>query len=245
MIEKLTGFIVSSVAYKDTSLILNIFTKEHGIIGVMARGAKSMKSRLRATTQNYTYGFFYVYYKEEKISLLKDVDIIDPFFHIHNDITLIGYLTYISELATQVYKESKSNTVFSLMIEVLKKINEGYDPQVLTNIFEIKCLPYLGVGILLDECAKCGNKKDIVTIDGDVGGFICKNCYQNERVVSIKTIQLLRMYFYIEIKSITKLEIKEEIKKEIDTFLTIYYNRYTGMYLKSKNFLEKVKNSLK
>ena len=98
MISKLTGFIVSTVAYKDTSLVLNILTKEHGLIGVLARGVKSMKSPLRATTQKYTYGFFYVYYKEGKLSILKDVDIIDPFVNLHTDIILISYLGYVSEL---------------------------------------------------------------------------------------------------------------------------------------------------
>jgi len=63
MITKVTGFIVSTVSFKDTSLILNIFTKEYGLIGVMGRGVKSMKNRLRALTQQFTYGFFYIYYK--------------------------------------------------------------------------------------------------------------------------------------------------------------------------------------
>lgn len=243
MIAKVTGFIVSTVAFKDTSLVLNLFTKEYGLIGVLARGVKSMKSPMRALTQRYTYGFFYVYYKREKLSILKDVDVIDPFFTIHNDILLISYMGYVAELATQVYKESEESILFDLMIEILKKMNEGLDPLVLVNIFEVKCLPFLGVGILLDECAKCGSKTNIVTIDGDVGGLVCANCYQNEKKVSLKAIQLLRMYFYVDIKSITKLEIKEETTKEIDAFLTTYYNRYTGMYLKSKNFLDKLKTS--
>ena len=52
-------------------------------------------------------------------------------------------------------------------------------------------------GINLDECVSCGAKTGIVTIDGDKGGLVCKNCYQNERIVKSKTIQLLRMYFYL------------------------------------------------
>ena len=81
-----------------------------------------------------------------------------------------------------------------------------------------------------------------MTIDGDRGGLICKNCYQNERLVSVKSIQLLRMFFYVDIKNISKLDIKEQYKKEIDTFLNTYYDRYTGMYLKSKEFLKKIKD---
>ena len=242
MIEKVTGFIVSTVSYGDTSLILNILTKEHGLIGVMGKGVKSMKSRLRTSTQKYTYGFFYIYYKKGKLSLLKDADIINPLQSFHEDLLLNGYLSYVTELATQVYKESESPLIFELLIQTLLKMNEHFDPEVLTNIFEVKCLPLLGVGLSLDECVECGSKNEIVTIDGDRGGLICKNCYQNERLVSVKSIQLLRMFFYVDIKNISKLDIKEQYKKEIDTFLNTYYDRYTGMYLKSKEFLKKIKD---
>jgi len=241
MITKVTGFIVSTVPFKDTSLVLNILTKEYGLIGVLGKGVKNIKSPLRALTQKFTYGFFYVYYKEGKLSTLKDVDIIDPLIFLHSDITKIGYLNYISELAVQVYKESENKKIFDLFMSIVLKMNEGLDEEVLTNIFEMKCLPFLGVGMELTACSVCGNTKDIVTIDGDKGGLVCKNCYQKERLVSVKSIQLLRMYDLVEIKSISKLEIKEEYKKEINTFIETYYNRYTGMYLKSKDFIKKLK----
>ncbi len=242
MIEKVMGFVVSTVNFGDSSLILNILTKEHGLIGVMGKGVKQMKSPLRSSAQKFTYGYFYIYYKKEKLSLLKDIDVIDSFRHLHEDITLIGYLNYVAELVTQVYKESESTLLFDLMMSIIFKMNEGLDPFVLVNILEIKCLPFLGVGIVLDACIKCGRTTDIVTIDGDVGGLICKNCYRKEKIVSLKTIQLLRMYYYIDIASITKLEIHAQQKEEIDEFLTVYYHRYTGMYLKSKEFLKKIQD---
>ena len=40
MLEKVTGFIVSSVDYRETSLILKVFTKEHGLISVIGKGNK-------------------------------------------------------------------------------------------------------------------------------------------------------------------------------------------------------------
>ena len=105
-------------------------------------------------------------------------------------------------------------------------------------------LDYLGVAINLDSCHKCGRTNNIVTIDGDAGGYICKNCLTNEPLVSPKTIKMLRMYYYVDINSITDLKISANTKKEIDNFLTKYYDRYTGLYLKSKDFLTKIKKIL-
>lgn len=242
MITKIEGIIISEVAYGDTSKIVNVLTKDHGIIGVMCKGAKSLKSRLRTCTMKYTYGFFHVYLKEGKLSILKDVDIIDDFSHLKTDITLISYMAYVVELASQVTKQNDDPAIYGLLISILKKMNAGLNPRVLTNILEIKLLDYLGVSLNLDSCVRCGNKTNIITIDPDAGGYICQNCFQNERLVNPKTIKMLRMYYLVSIDSITELNIHEDLIREIDYFLNKYYERYTGLYLQSKSFLQSITN---
>ena len=64
MITKIRGVVISETAYGDTSKIINILTKDKGIIGIMCKGAKSMKSKLRAVTTKFTYGDFHMYYNE-------------------------------------------------------------------------------------------------------------------------------------------------------------------------------------
>jgi len=241
LITKIEGIIIHSTDYGDTSKIIQILNQE-GQIGVMCKGAKSLKSTLRASTLKYTYGFFYIYKKDDKLSTLKEVDVINPFLNIHNDIILISYMTYLCDLVKQVYKESNNPQVFNLLISILKKMEEGLNPQILTNILEIKLLPSLGVGIELDACIKCGATTNIITINGDAGGYICKKCHRGEQLVSLKTIKMLRLYYYVDIDSIKELNIKEDTIQEINLFLNRYYDRYTGLYLKSKTFLEELTN---
>ena len=240
MITKVEGIIVNETPYGESSKIIHLFTKTYGIIGIMCKGVKSMKSRLRALTMKFTYGFFYIYYKEDKLSILKDVDVLDDFKIIKNDIVLISYLNYLTELSTQVYKQSMEKEIYDFFLAGVKKIEEKMNPLVITNILELKYLPYLGVGLELDSCILCGNKTNIVTIDADVGGYICNNCYKNQILVSDKTVKMIRMYYYVEIDSISKLSISESIVREINFFINRYYERYTGLYLNSKNFLNKM-----
>ena len=243
MLKQIEGFVVQEIPYKETSKIINVFTKEHGIIGIICKGAKSMKSSLRAVTAKYTYGVFNVYFKEDKLSTLTSVDIIDDLSNIKTDLTLISYTTYITELVMQVVKQGDYQEIYDIFIETILKLNQNLDPLILTNILEIKMLDYLGVSLNLDSCNKCGNKTNIVTIDGDIGGYVCKNCLTTERIVKPNTIKVLRMYYYVDIKSITDLKISDETKNEINNFLSKYYDRYTGLYLKSKNFLNQIKSN--
>ena len=78
MIE-VEGIILTSQDYGETSKIINVITKEYGIIGMIAKGCKSIKSNLRSATDKLTYGKFYIYYKKDKLSILSNVDIIDNF----------------------------------------------------------------------------------------------------------------------------------------------------------------------
>ena len=51
----------------------------------------------------------------------------------------------------------------------------------------------------------CKNKTDIVTVSSYKGGYLCKNCAKGEVICNIKTIKLLRMFYYVDIDKITKL----------------------------------------
>lgn len=235
--EEVEGIVISETEYSETSKILNVLTYNHGLIGVISKGCRSLKSPLRSVSSKLTYGKFIIYYKKNKLSTLKEVSVINPFKNIKKDIEKISYASYLLELAGNVYKQSGDEEILSLLINSLIKIEEGYDPLVIMNITELKYLNYLGVLPIIDSCAICGKKNNIVTLSSYKGGYICNNCYTNETKVTEKTIKLIRMFYYVDISKISRLEISRESKNEINMFLNDYYERYTGLYLKSKKFI--------
>lgn len=236
--EEVEGIVVSETNYNDSSKILNILTYEHGIIGVMARGCRRLKSPLRAYASKLTYGKFIIYYKKDKISTLKEISVTNPFLYIKSDIKALSYSYYLLELAYGVYRQNNNQKIIDILIDSLIKINDKYDPLVIMNIVEIKYLYYLGVMPRIDECAICGSKENIITIDSFKGGLICQNCYKDEPIVNSKTIKLIRIYYYVDLKKINKINVSKDISHEINLFLDDYYTRYTGLYLKSKDFIK-------
>ncbi len=240
MLIEVDGFILTETPYGETSKIINVLTKDYGVIGIMCKGAKGLKSKNRVTTMRLTYAKFNLYYKKDKLSNLVSADIINPLKNIKSDIILVSYLGYITELTNQVIKQSNNKKIYDDFINVVLKMEVGLDPLVLTNILEIKYLEYLGVLFNLDACVVCGSKKDIVTIDGDKGGYLCINCRTNEVIVPVKVIKMVRMYYYININSIKEIKVDDVTKNTINKFLDVYYDRYTGLYLNSKEFLKKI-----
>jgi DNA repair protein RecO (recombination protein O) len=240
MIKKIEGIIVSEVDYKETSKIINILTKEDGLIGVIAKGAKRMKSPLSSVSSKLTNGYFYLNWYNNKMPSLIEVDIINNFKNIKTDLVKSSYSLFLLELSHQVYKHENNNNIYNLLISSINKIEENFDPQIISNILELKLLEYLGIKPVIDKCVSCGSVKDIVTISSHKGGYLCKNCLNNDNITTTKTIKLIRMFYYVDISKITKLEISEPVKQEINNFIDDYYDRYSGLYLKSKAFLKQL-----
>lgn len=237
-IESFEGIILTETNYSESSKILNVLTNDRGIIGVMSKGCRNVKSKLRGVSRKLIYGTFHVYYKNEGLSTLISVDLINSFSKTMMDLEKISFALYLLDLSNQVVKQNDDNEIFTLLKDVLLKIEEGLNPFVLTNIMELKLLDYLGVRPSIDACSICGGDKGIVTLSADAGGYVCRNCFSNEGYVLEKTIKMIRMYYYVDVKNITKLDVSSEVVNEINRFLDMYYERYTGLYLKSKDFIK-------
>lgn len=239
-IVSVEGISLSETNYSESSKILNVLTREHGIIGIMSKGSRKMKSKLRGVSRKLMYGKYHIYYRENGLSTLIGVDVINSFDKTVMDLKKVSYASYIIDLISQVAKQNDDEEIFDLLKNTLLKIDENYDPEILTCILELQALKYLGVAPSLDGCSICGNSKNIVTLDSTAGGYICSECYNQGAIVDSKTIKLVRMFYYVDIEKISKLKVSPDLLKEIRTFLDDYYDRYTGLFLKSKNFLKNI-----
>lgn len=242
MLKTIEGIVINETPFRESSKILNILT-EDGIVGVISNRSKTITSNLRTISNRFIYANFTINYKSDKLSTLKEGVVIDNFNSIKSSLVNISYMTYITDLVYQVVKQNMNKSIYHLYIDTLKKIDEGLNPKVMTNIIEIKLLDYLGVSLELNGCSKCGSTKDIVTIDPDAGGYICKKCYTNEIIYDEKVRKMLRMYYLVDINTITELKISDYVIDQINNFLNIYYEQYTGLYLGSKKFLNQILNT--
>lgn len=239
-ITRVNGIIIREKPYKESSKLLNVITKEYGVISLIAKGSKRLKSNLRSITSKLTYAEFQINYKEGKLSNLICADIINPLFNIKSDLLKISYASYLLDLTSQVLKENNNKNIYEILVSSLLKIEEGFDPELITNILELKYLSYLGISPNFDSCSICGSSK-ILTFSVEKGGFICSNHHTNEKIVDNKTLKIIRMLYYADIDKITKLEVKPNIKKEINEYIDEYYDTFTGLYMNTKEFLKNIK----
>lgn len=243
MLQKCEGIVIRTNHYGESNKVVTLYTREWGKIGVMAAGAKKPNSRLAAVTQPFTYGQFLVK-KSSGLGSLQQGDIISSMRGIKEDIFLTAYASYIIDLTDKCTDEKKPNPyLFELLYQTINNMNEGLDPEILVNIYEMKMLNSLGMYPVLDQCTICKNTEGEFSFSIREGGFICHRCLEKDPYhykISQATVKLLRLFYYLDISRLGNISVKDATKKEIKKIITAYYDEYSGLHLKTKKFLNQM-----
>ena len=156
------GIILSVKKYSESSLIVKILSKDHGVYSGFVRGGSSVSKKFSSKStlyQNFNLvdfewssriednlGFFKV---ELKKSFLGDV--------IANPITLSSLSTIAAIIEQNVLEREPSEEIFSGLLNLLQNLNCEKEIFLKKYIqFEIELLKILGYGIDLSECAATG-----------------------------------------------------------------------------------------
>lgn len=237
MIKEVEGIVLKETPYSETSKIIQVLTKEYGLISIIAKGASSLKNSLRSLTIPFLYAKLNITYKKDKLSILKNGTAIKLYGSDTKDLKLYAYISYLSELTYNVLKENNDKEIFNILKDGLDKIVDRFNPKVIQNIIEFKYLDYLGITPNFDICQKCNQIKEPYAIDGKIGGFVCSDCYTNEIKVSSNYKKIISRFQNVDIKEIKEIKLSKEDEQIINTFLTEYYEKYSAIYVNSKKFL--------
>jgi DNA repair protein RecO (recombination protein O) len=181
---KSPGLILKKTAYSDSSLILKVYTRESGLITLIAKGAKRPKSKYHGLLDFFTLDqFVYPAKSKTEIHTLLEAGLIRDFRRLKADparqslahVFLELYLKYVPEPA-------QSHPHFELLVERLERIDEapaqGFDPVLELCDFLLSLCSVSGFSPQFGECAHCG-RLDLgfrVRLDPDLGGPICGAC---------------------------------------------------------------------
>lgn len=245
MLQKCEGIVIRTNDYGETNKIVTIYTRELGKVGVMARGAKKPNSRLASSTQLFTYGYF-LFQKSSGLGGLQQGETISSMRGIREDIFLTAYASYAAELLDKSTEQNEPNPfLFELFNQTLQLLNEGVDPDVLLYIFEMKIVNVLGLYPQLDSCVNCSSKDGTFHFSIRENGFICHRCFEVDPYrlpISQATAKLLRLFYYFDLERLGKVTVKPETKAELKLVIDSYYSEYSGIFLKSKKFLDQMES---
>lgn len=243
--EKLQGFVIRTTPYGEINKIVTLFTKEKGKITVMAHGARKTKGKLAGVTQLFTNGIYLVSSPKRINSMgtLKQGETKVRYRRFHTDIEKTTYASAILELVDYLSVDHLPNEkMFDLVEQALMYIEQGLDPQMICYMVEIKLLKIAGIYPDVKGCPCC--KKQVsaaFALSIKEGGFICLDCFKKDRhrmPVTLKTINMFCRINQLDFSNIEEINVSKHTKFELNRILTLLYNDYAGIQLKSKKFLD-------
>ncbi|KKB33378.1 DNA repair protein RecO [Bacillus thermotolerans] len=248
MFQKVEGIVIRTTNYGETNKIITIFTHEKGKLACMARGANKPNSRLSAITQPFTHGQFLIQIGSG-LGTLQQGEMLSSMRYIREDLMVTAYAAYMAELLDKSTEEKQPNPyLFELFRQSLDYLNEGYDAEVLTYIFEMKMLQVIGLRPELSSCANCGSQEGRFAFSVRENGLLCHRCVHIDPYhfpLSPAAVKLLRLFYFFDLSRLGSINVKPQTKKELRTAISLYYDEYSGLYLKSRKFLSQMEEMQK
>lgn len=164
------AIVLRSLDYKDSSKILYLYT-DGGLKSVIAHNVKKMNNVNRFLSQNGN--LINLNYSKGEFPSLKEGELVNDYPFIKKDLIAYTYMNHIMELiGNTVSKDSDHKKLYSFVKRLFLLFDSGIDPEILSFIFELKLLYFLGYGLNFRECNICGKKEDLV-FNIDNGGLVC------------------------------------------------------------------------
>jgi len=158
----INAFIIHRRDFRDTSLIIDFFTEEYGVISAVAKGAKRPKSQLKTSLHYFSPLLIDCYGKNELLGL-KSIENNGPIQTISGKHLLT--LLYVNELLNRLlHKHEPHPAIFSAYKNLVLAFASNCDIEISLRNFEMLLLQELGYGLSLD-------------IDGTTGIEVCDSEY--------------------------------------------------------------------
>lgn len=176
MLTEVKGLVIKSVDVGESDRLLTIFTKESGNITALAKGARSLKNKNMAASQQFCYGSYVLYGKGDKL-WIKESSVIESFFHIRDDIERLALAGYIVEVLSDVTTAEADEELLRLALNSLFAISEGkYASSKIKSAFEIRASAILGFMPDVLSCRDCGERGGEFFFDIMSGNIQCTAC---------------------------------------------------------------------
>ncbi|MEJ2544108.1 MAG: DNA repair protein RecO [Calditrichaceae bacterium] len=208
---KSEAIIIDSIRWKDTSKIVTIFSREYGIIKVIARGVYRSKSTFAGKLESLNRVEIVVNSRTTRsLQILTDVDVIDSYNAIRPDLQRLPYALAILELIRQVIRESHSDTIFyDFVIVLLDALKSTKTPAVIFIYFLLKLISFLGFKPNFDNCQVCEKEalSDISYFSMEKGSILCNDCTEGTDI--LRKIKLDDMVFLRKLQNYPHRKIDE------------------------------------
>lgn len=225
------AFILQHRKYRETSLIIDVLTRDFGRLSLVAKGVKKSKSKTAGVLQPFI-PLLISYLGKAELKTLTDVEIAQPLMQLKGLAFYCGF--YVNELISRfLHKYDPHPEVFADYHECLSRLSIGSDIEAALRIFELNLMDHIGYGLQLEYDVNGASITPLKHYAFNVRhGFVeaVDGCFSGKALLAIKSRAFTDPLVLSEAKML--------MRTVIDTHLQ-------GKPLKSRTVINKISSTLK
>jgi len=240
------GIILRKYYLRETSLILVVFTREHGKVRGVLKGVRDPFPQFAGNFELFTRCDL-VFYRKRKsaMDLITQCEALDFFLPLRKDIERLTYANYFIELIDVVTQDhDKKEGLYLALLESLRSLAGGMSPKRVARIFELKLLQDTGLTPELIRCVRCSNEPaENIYFSVAEGGLICGGCVNREdRAIRISkgTVNFMRKILSLPLERTGQIKVSRDVGREVEGILKKFLEFHVGRQMKSMKFLAEI-----
>jgi len=158
-VEQQPGFILHARAWRETSLLLEVLSRDHGRVGVVARGVRGARTRVPRSVLQPLALLSLSWTGQGELALLTAAEVDTAWFALAGESLLCGL--YLNELVARLLPRNDPHPeLFKCYGRTLQRLHGADAPSWHLRRFERDLLADLGYGMVLEQDAESGELID-------------------------------------------------------------------------------------
>lgn len=168
MIAHTEAIVFKSVDYQESSKIVTMFTREHGKIALIVKGAKRPKNKFSGLIETGNLLDVIYYYKSSRsVQILTEASLLEKTLNLRTDFEKMATATSAMELIAQLLHESEVNEP---LFEFTKKMLVWLDstdepPQKIFPYIQVRLANLMGLGLQLEDFEKSSERTNYLNVE--------------------------------------------------------------------------------
>jgi DNA repair protein RecO (recombination protein O) len=233
--EKSLALVLKVVDFSETSRIVTLFTREHGKLSGLAKGARRLRSPFEAALDLLTLcRIVFIRKSSADLDLLTEASVVKRFRPKNNQLCRYYAGFYVAELLAALTEPyAPLAQLFDEANVALRRVATADGVPVSVARFELAALRELGFLPRFDACVACDERLRPAGrsfFSAKLGGVLCGRCRQTQSgvtTVTAGTIQALR-WIAEPNAPVERLHIHRSALREMRELLTKYLTNLAG-----------------
>lgn len=232
--------------FGEADRLLTLYTREHGKVRAIAKGARKIASRKAGHLEPFTRVKLQLA-RGRDLLIVTQAETIEAYTSLREDLVLTGYAAYALELLDRFVPDEDVALppLYRLLTETLSRLAAEPVPWLTIRSYEMRLLDLLGFRPKLFECANCGNEiqPEDQFFSAALGGAVCPRCgggLPRLWPISVDALKYLRHFQRSEYRQALRARPEAETRKEVETVMQAYFQFLLERELNTPGFMKRV-----